>query len=65
MPQLETWTREGYLATSLQWVTARLVVTYISPIKCLNGLLILCSRSCEGHEMLRSRRRCLVRSIWT
>ena len=64
MPRLKIATRGENLVTLLWWVTARLVVTCLSPINQVNGLLIV-PRSCVRHEMLQPGGSFLVRRIWT
>ena len=52
MPRPKTGKRKGDLATQLWRLTARLVVTCLSPNKPVNCLLIVRSRSCEGRGTL-------------
>ena len=54
-----------HLATQLRWATARLVVLCFSPIQLVNGLLLVCSRWCMGHEMLQPQGKCIVKKMWT
>ena len=63
MPRLKTGMRGEYLATQLSCVTARLVVTCLSPIDHVNGLIIVRSRSHKGDEMLWPQGSCLVRRV--
>ena len=65
LPWLKTGTQKEYLSTQLWWVTAQLIITCLSPINPVDPLLISRSRSCNGHEMLWSRRICFVIRKWT
>ena len=47
------------------WIIVWHVVTCFKPINPVNGLLIVHSSSCKGHEMHRSRGKCLMRRICT
>ena len=52
MPRLKTETRGENLATQFSWATDRLVVTCLSPIKPVNGLLIVRCMLCVRHETI-------------
>ena len=53
MLQLNSGAGGEYLATQLCWAAARLVVICLSPIKSMNGLLLVRFFWCTGHEPLR------------
>ena len=59
MLRLNSGTRGEHLPTQFCWAASRLIVTCLSPINPVNGLLLFCSKWCAGHELLRSGERCV------